>query len=84
MNIFLIGLIFIVLLIAAAIICRYFKKSIWGGMMCILGLGFLSIGIYLWQASMWRDISFVFLIAGALLELAVITFAFRSHQKQRV
>lgn len=83
LNIFVIGLIFIVILIVAAIICRRFGKLIWGGIMCFLGLGLLAIGIYLWQASMWRDISFLFLITGALLECITIMFAIRVLKKNK-
>ena len=83
MNIFIIGLIFIVILVAAAMICSYFGKTMWGAVMCFLVLGLLEIGIYLWQASMWRDISFVLLIAGALSELIAIMFAVRVLQKKK-
>lgn len=84
MNIFIIGLIFIVILVAAAMICSYFGKTMWGAVMCFLGLALLAIGIYLWQASMWRDISFAFLIAGVLSELIAIMFAVRVLQKKKV
>lgn len=56
-------------------------KRLWGGVMCILGLGCLFIAVYLWQASMWRDISVVFLIVGVLLELGAIIFVVRSHRE---
>lgn len=83
LNIFIIGLIVIAILVAAAMICSYFGKTIWGAVLCFLGLGSVAIGIYLWQASMWRDISFAFLIAGALSELMAIMFAIRALQKRR-
>ena len=83
MNIFTIELLFIVILIVAAIICSCLGKSIWGAVMCFVALGLLVLGIYLWQASMWRDISFAFLIAGALSEIIVIVFAVRILQKKK-
>lgn len=56
-------------------------KHLWASVMCILGLGCLAAGVYLWQASMWRSISFVFLIVGVLLEFGVVAFVIRNRHK---
>lgn len=59
-------------------------KPTWVFMLYILGLTFLIIGIYLFPASMWKNISVAFLLIGLFMELIAIIVTFKHKIKNKV
>lgn len=77
MNIFLIGIVAIVIISMCAVALKNISNRAWVIALYILGLLALGVGLYLLPASTWKSISIGALIVGIILEAVAIGITVR-------
>lgn len=83
MNVIIMLIIITATLAAVGAFLGCIGKPTWVFMLYILGLVFLAIGIYLFPASMWKNISVAFLLIGMLMDLIAIIVTFKQKIKNK-